>query len=191
MPAAVAAPVAVLSRADKALDWLAIATAAWLAGTVALTLRFIWLNRRFSRRLAGCVAVQEVSFKKLLSDCAESLGVKQRVVVIETEEVDSPAVYGLWRRRLLLPDGLREQLSPEELHHVLLHELAHLKRRDPELNWLLGRLQLLHWFNPVLWFAFARVRADRELATDELALAHLQHGTALPTARRSLRCSKD
>ena len=176
MPAAVAAPVAVLSRADKALDWLAIATAAWLAGTVALTLRFIWLNRRFSRRLAGCVAVQEVSFKKLLSDCAESLGVKQRVVVLETAEVDSPAVYGLWRKRLLLPGGLLEVLTPEELRHVLLHELAHLKRRDSELNGLATTLQILHWFNPVLWLAFARMRADRELATDELALAHARAG---------------
>ena len=70
-----------------------------------------------------------------------------------------------------MPIGLREELSADELRHVLLHELAHIKRRDPELNWLLVLLQILHWFNPVLWFAFARVRADRELATDDLALA--------------------
>jgi hypothetical protein len=109
-----------------------------------------------------------------LEECARTLRVKEPVQVIETEEVDSPAVYGLWRKRLLLPEGLREELSAEELRHVLLHELAHIKRRDPELNWLLVILQILHWFNPVLWFAFARARGDRELATDDLALAHTQ-----------------
>ena len=47
-------------------------------------------------------------------------------------------MYGLWRKRLLLPEGLREELTPDELRHVLLHELAHIKRRDPELNCLAG-----------------------------------------------------
>src|SRR5439155_14936998 len=51
-----------------------------------------------------------------------------------------------------------------------LHELAHLKRRDLWLNWLIALLQILHWFNPLIWFGFARWRADRELACDALAL---------------------
>ena len=118
--------------------------------------------------------MRDPAFEELFNECTKSLGVRQRVTVIETEEVESPAVYGLWRKRLLLPEGLREELTPGEVRHVLQHELAHLKRRDPELNCLVAALQMLHWFNPVLWFAFARMRADRELATDELALAHTQ-----------------
>jgi hypothetical protein len=42
---------------------------------------------------------------------------------------------------------------------------------DVLLNWLTTLLQVLHWFNPVIWFAFARMRADREEACDALALA--------------------
>src|SRR5262249_37554052 len=50
----------------------------------------------------------------------------------------------------------------------------HVKRRDLEVHWVVALLQMLHWFNPVLWVAFARMRADRELATDAMALAHAQ-----------------
>ena len=154
------------------VNWMRLAASAWLAGVLVLTLRFVCLERRFRRRLACCLPMSDEAAGQLLHECAQSLRVKESVRVIETAEVDSPAVYGFWRKRLLLPGGLREQLSADELRHILLHELAHIKRRDPELNWLLVLLQILHWFNPVLWFAFARVRADRELATDDLALAH-------------------
>ncbi len=157
-------------------DWMGLAAAAWLAGVLVLSVRLIWLDQRFRRRLSSYVPVPDERVGQLLRECAESLGVNKRPRVIETEEVESPAVYGLWCKRLLLPDGLRESLSPEELRHVLLHELAHIKRRDAELNWLMGVLQIVHWFNPVLWFAFARMRGDRELATDELALSRRPQG---------------
>ena len=65
-----------------------------------------------------------------------------------------------------------ETLDSKELGHVFLHELAHLKRRDMQVNWMMSCLQLLHWFNPVIWWAMERIRADRELACDELALSH-------------------
>jgi beta-lactamase regulating signal transducer with metallopeptidase domain/outer membrane lipoprotein-sorting protein len=159
-------------RAAKQTDWMALAASAWLAGALVLTLRFVWSNHRFGRRLAGYKPVSDDAVMGLVGECAAAMGVKGRLMIIGTDEVGGPAVYGFWRKRLLLPDGLVEQLSREELRHVLHHELAHVRRRDLELNWLLAVLQILHWFNPVLWFAFARLRADRELATDELALAN-------------------
>jgi beta-lactamase regulating signal transducer with metallopeptidase domain len=174
-PGTAAATAAAPLRA-RPKDWMAVAASAWLAGALVLGLRFLWLNHRLRRRLAGYVPVSHEPFRQLFKECAELLRVKERLLVLETEEVDSPAVYGLWRKRLLLPDGLREALSPGELRHVLLHELVHIRRWDPETNWLLAVLQILHWFNPVLWFAFARMRADRELATDDLVLAHTRQG---------------
>jgi beta-lactamase regulating signal transducer with metallopeptidase domain len=162
-------PLAAASAANS-VDWLGLATLAWFAGALIFGLRFAWSSQRFTRRLARYVPVSDVLVRRLCGECAESLGVRARLVVVETEEVEGPAVYGLWRKRLLLPGRLRGQLSPDELRHVLLHEFAHVKRRDPELNLLMDVLRILHWFNPVLWFAFARMRADREMATDDLVL---------------------
>ena len=42
--------------------------------------------------------------------------------------------------------------------------LGHLKRRDIPTGWVMAALQILHWFNPVVWWGFQRMRADRELA---------------------------
>ena len=107
----------------------------------------------------------------LLDECRNSLGVCQPLEVVETNLVASPALYG-WRQPwLLLPEGLLQNFSYAELRHVFLHELAHVKRRDIAVNWLCTVLQIVHWFNPLVWLAFARMRADREVACDALALS--------------------
>ncbi len=64
-----------------------------------------------------------------------------------------------------------ETYGLEELRYVFIHELAHLKQRDIYLGWLMALLQIVHWFNPLMWFAFGRMRADRELACDGLAIS--------------------
>jgi beta-lactamase regulating signal transducer with metallopeptidase domain/thiol-disulfide isomerase/thioredoxin len=154
-------------------NWLTIAYFAWLIGVCLLAVRLVWGHFRFSSRLAQHAPVREAAILRLVEDCSHALGVRQPIAVIETAEIWSPAVCGFWRKTLLLPDGVFERFSSEELRHIFLHELAHVKRRDVEVNWLVGLLQILHWFNPVLWLAFARMRADREIATDALALVHV------------------
>jgi TonB family protein len=65
------------------------------------------------------------------------------------------------------------ELPPERLRYILLHELAHLKRHDILTGWILAFLQAMHWFNPLIWWAFGRIRSDRELACDEQALSNV------------------
>jgi Tol biopolymer transport system component len=84
--------------------------------------------------------------------------------------------------------------TPEEMRYVFLHELAHLRRHDIYLGWLTSLLQVLHWFNPLVWFAFYRMRADRELACDALVLtrtgqdkSHEYGGAILGLVRRFSR----
>ena len=57
---------------------------------------------------------------------------------------------------------LRYRVPVRELQFVLRHELTHIKRGDLPLNALLCVLLSLHWFNPLLWFAFFKARLDRE-----------------------------
>ena len=78
--------------------------------------------------------------------------------------------YMVLKTKALLPRGFIGRFSTKELRFILLHELAHLKRRDILFNWLAAILQIFHWFNPLIWFGFARWRGDRELACDALAL---------------------
>ena len=104
--------------------------------------------------------------------------VRSVVALRETPLVKSPALFGVFRPRFLLPPGLIRDFSPAELRYVFLHELAHVRRQDVAVNWLLTLLQAVHWFNPFVWFGFVRMRADRELACDALALSLSGDGEA-------------
>jgi hypothetical protein len=123
-----------------------------------------------SRRIRRHAAAADRRTFELLEESRQVIGTRHAPVLVETDAVDSPALFGLLRPKLLLPTGLIRRLNESELRHVFLHELAHLRRHDVLLNWLAALLQILHWFNPMIWFGFARMRADREFACDALAL---------------------
>src|SRR5947209_15997841 len=109
------------------------------------------------------------------------------IVLVQTSRVSTPVLYGFVRPRLLLPAGLLESYSPDELRFIFLHELAHIQRHDIPLSWLLTILQVLHWFNPLVWLAFARMKADRELACDALVLGNMKDGQQMAYGRTMLR----
>jgi len=164
----------------KKINWFKWAAGIWALGVVFFGFRLVWTNLRFRSRITRQPIASNPEMRRDFADCLALFGLKQRVGLIETDLVDSPAVYGLFQKHLLLPLDISKRFLPRELHYIFLHELAHIKRRDLEINWLAAILQVIHWFNPVLWFAFARMRADRELATDALALSRASRTESTP-----------
>ena len=148
----------------------------WLAGVLVLSARVLVESVRLSRTVAPKRLVTDSAALELLEDCKQLMGVNVPVVLVQTDRVSSPVLYGFLRPRLLLPAGLLQKFSREELRFVFLHELAHIRRHDIALSWLVAVIQVLHWFNPLVWFAFARMRADRELACDALVLTRTNEG---------------
>ena len=95
----------------------------------------------------------------------------RRFELCTSAEVDRPSVVGLWRPRILLPEGLIESLTAAELRQVLLHETEHLRRSDDWTN-LLQKLALVVFpLNPVLLWVERRLCRERELACDDRVLA--------------------
>jgi len=146
----------------------------WLVGVFVLAARIAWQNYRFWRELRRQPLVNNPSMLQVLADCQQAMSTPAPVLLMETNAVKSPALYGFVRRRLLLPANLVQAFTLEELRYVFLHELAHLKRRDMGMNWLMTLALIMHWFNPLIWLAFRRMSADRELACDELVLSRTQ-----------------
>lgn len=97
------------------------------------------------------------------------MGVERDVRLVVSKRVAVPATWGLLRPVIVLPPGYRDW-SPATLDRVLLHELAHVARRDCE-TYLIGDLaRALHWFNPLAWFATRSLRAESERACDDRVL---------------------
>jgi beta-lactamase regulating signal transducer with metallopeptidase domain len=174
----VAAPLSVNAQKRWAATDLCLAAGSglWLVGILFQWARWTWQKARFAAALRRAGQLCHSDLWRVLEVARRRIGVRRKVRLVETEAVRSPAVYGLFRPRLLLPKGGLESFTPDELGYICLHELAHIKRQDLLVNWLTGVLQSLHWFNPVLYWAFRRMRADRELAADTLALSHMDEG---------------
>ncbi len=144
----------------------------WGIGAGLLALRVIGQNLTFIRRLRGAKSITEPKTLALFEQCKSMVGIHFSIGLVETSQVQSPALHGFFRPRLLLPARMIGSFSEQELRYIFLHELAHVKRCDMALLWAATLLKILHWFNPVLWLGFRRMATDRELACDEMALSH-------------------
>jgi len=168
-------PASLTSPHDPLQAWLFWSLGAlWLLGALLLAGRMIWDHRRLWHIVRNERMLTEKPVLELIEDCRERLGISTMVCLVATNAVQSPALFGCVRPRLLLPAGLIHSFSKRQLRHVFLHELAHLKRHDIAVNWVVAVCQILHWFNPLVWFSFHLMRADREMACDQLALSHLK-----------------
>ena len=143
----------------------------WLTGAVCLFVLTWQVNRRFARQVAASPEITDPDLRALFAQTQAELNLRRTIRLIESPHVQSPAIMGLFSPTLLLPLNVRAEFDRTELRLIFLHELAHLKRGDVIAQGLIAFLQILHWFNPVLWFAFHRMRADREPATDALVLS--------------------
>ncbi|NIP26732.1 MAG: hypothetical protein GWN67_15625 [Phycisphaerae bacterium] len=145
----------------------------WLSGALVLLCYLFfsnlvfWINVNRERPLA------DKSMLELLEKCKSQMSIRMSLRIIVTDKVNSPALFGFLRPVLLLPVGMSKTLSLEELRYVFLHELAHLKRYDIFVAHFVSIVQILHWFNPLVWLAFYRMRSDRELACDALVLSKM------------------
>lgn len=85
-------------------------------------------------------------------------------------QVTVPFTYGVLRPVIVLP-AETSQWPEERLRAALLHEMAHVRRHDWAFQ-VMGHLaRALHWFNPLVWVATRRLRAESEAAADDLVLS--------------------
>ncbi len=152
------------------LNLIQALAAIWLTGVAIWGASLLWINLRFSRIIGNLPEVIHPELSLILDDSCRRLGIGRCPRMIETDRVGSPALMGLWHPTLLLPLGTASRFTPEELRLIFLHELAHLRRGDHFVQCLIAVLHVLHWFNPLLAWAFHRMRVDREPATDAMVL---------------------
>ena len=153
--------------------WLFVlwgSVAALLLGRLAIgALVASWITRTAEK-------VADPAWKKLTRRLARRLGISADVALVRNERTGMPMAWGLFRPVVLLPSD-SNTWSEERRRVVLLHELAHLKRHDCQTQILAQIAGAIHWFNPLVWQAVRRLRAERERACDDLVLASGTKGT--------------
>lgn len=138
-------------------------------GSALLLLRLVmgtWRVGRLARRSARVV---DGEWLALVQQQCEALQIARPVTLIRTERVHLPVTWGFIYPTILLPDAARDW-SPALRRHVLLHELAHVKRGDALTQLAAQVAMALFWFNPLVWLAVRRMRAEAENACDDYVL---------------------
>ncbi len=177
-PMAVEASAEPMSQPSHDWDRMDVLALLWLVGALGVAGLALASDLRLWWRVRTLRPVTDGDILECFEDCKTEMDVHTIVGLILTDRVSSPCIFGVVRPRVLLPLGALESLSEKQLRFVFLHELAHLKRWDNLLGWLMLLAQVLHWFNPLVWFAMLRMRTDRELACDHRVLSLLSEQEA-------------
>ncbi|NLB42858.1 MAG: DUF5050 domain-containing protein [Clostridiales bacterium] len=147
-----------------------------LAGAILIGSFMFTVNLKFRINIncekRGSLEIQE-GISLVLDECKAVLGIKGKINIKYTEKVKTPALFGVISPNILMPTSMRNAMTESDMKYIILHELAHLKRKDNTANLITNILQVLHWFNPMIWFGFSKMRDDRELACDAAVLFHL------------------
>ena len=137
----------------------------WVVGIVLLSVYTAVSYWRLRRRLGTAVLYRENIF--------------------QSENVSTPFVLGIIRPKIYLPFSLDAQA----LEHVIAHEQAHIRRKDHWWKPLGFLLLTIHWFNPLMWLAYALLCRDIELACDERVIRDLGHEQRADYTQALVACS--
>jgi beta-lactamase regulating signal transducer with metallopeptidase domain len=143
---------------------------AWAAGCLALWLIVAWRYWRITQLVRSMRRIDEGPARVELERLAARFAIRTVPDIYVTERATSPMLLGTLEPKIVLPESLLENLDAEKLRMVLAHELVHWRRYDTWVGWLQVFVQGLFWFHPLVWFANARIRHERECATDETVL---------------------
>lgn len=174
--AAAAAPHTVspaewLGRLRVTLDpWLPGVASLWLFGVCLLALWNLggWMQVR--RLRVRDVAETPRPWRQSLERVCLRLGVSKQVRLLESGRVAVPMVVGTLRPVILLPAAVLTGLTPDQVHALLAHEVAHIRRHDYAANLVQTAIVTLLFYHPAVWWVSRRIREERENCCDDLAV---------------------
>jgi beta-lactamase regulating signal transducer with metallopeptidase domain len=137
------------------VDWMSMAIwglwAIWAVGALCIVIRWVRGIRQVRDAVREAVPHAPVG----------------AVPVKSSPTIPEPSVVGIFHPVILLPAGIDAHLTPSQLESVLLHEIAHVRRRDNVTGLIHRAVEVLFWFHPLIWWLGARLNDERERACDE------------------------
>ncbi|MDA1771472.1 M56 family metallopeptidase [Bacillus cereus] len=165
--------VKVSSEKQTTFSLYKVALYVWLAGVIILAAITFLTNRRLYSYIKKQPDITDEQVITVFNCCKQSMKMKKAVSLRLAGKIASPTVFSFFRPKVLLSKKHMKVLNEQQLQYIFYHELAHIKRNDVAVNWIMYSLILLNWFNPILWYAYFCMREDQELACDAYALTFI------------------
>ncbi|MEM1320793.1 MAG: M56 family metallopeptidase [Bacteroidota bacterium] len=151
----------------------------WAFGFLLCSIRYV-TALRFTRRLRAeglqdPPAMWQEQFRQLL----RQIGISSSTQLKESSKVQTPLTLGFFKPIVLVPIGFFNQLPPEQVEAILLHELAHIQRHDYLFNLIQIAIKTLFFYHPGIRYISNCIDAEREYACDDLTVHRTQNPKAL------------
>jgi len=167
VPHASSRPIRIQSLVLQIQAWV---LPVWAFGVLIFSLRMVW----------GCAQVATLRRRgqpvddavlSIVATLSRRLGLMRRTRVLISAWAGGPSLVGWLRPVILLPASAIAGLTPQQLEGVLAHELAHVRRHDYLVNWIQMLVETLLFYHPAVWWVSSRIRHERELCCDDLAVS--------------------
>ena len=112
------------------------------------------------------------AWKAKAAALGRAMGIRQKINFLQSALIQVPVVIGFFKPVVLLPVGLLTQLDPRYVEAILLHELAHIRRKDFAVNLLQSFLESVFFFNPGLLWLSSVIREEREACCDDMVIGY-------------------
>lgn len=142
----------------------------WAAGIAALAVYVTadWLVLRTGLREAHDVT--DAAAIQALRSASSAVALRRGPRLLASDRLAAPQRYGLLKTRLALP-AWALRLPQHDVDALIAHEIAHINRHDLAWERLTRLIQLVWWWNPVVWWLCSRARHERELAADDVVVS--------------------
>ena len=142
----------------------------WLLGALGVLARLV-VSLVHLERLKRDALPLPVEYRQRLDRWAGAAKGSREVRLCRSNEIVIPIAIGLFDAMILVPEQLVDELAPQDVDRILLHELAHLRRADDWFNALERIAQALLFFNPSVLWIVKQLDLEREVACDDWVLA--------------------
>lgn len=148
-----------------------------------------WHSRKLTRQGLSAMPPE---YRTFVTSTRYQLGIRTSVRTWQSSLVDTPLTLGFLKPVILLPVAMINHLTPQQVEAILIHELAHIRRKDYLLHLLVTVLEGLFFFNPFSRLLISQLKKEREHCCDDLVLQfkydpHAYVSALLSLAARSQR----
>ncbi|AOY77736.1 M56 family metallopeptidase [Clostridium formicaceticum] len=162
----------------------------WLLGMLLLTLFFYSTLLVFERKykMLKKPIIPELEF--LAEKCRKKMNIRKTIPIYLNDCLKTPCIRGVINPCIYLPTDIYAKTDYSELQYIILHEMAHYKRKDLIYNLATLMVALIHWFNPLLWIVIKHIRHDREIACDAYVMETIEEEEIIPYGMTLINLAK-
>jgi beta-lactamase regulating signal transducer with metallopeptidase domain len=151
--------------------WAFILFSVWLFGVFASGAHLLLGMLRLRGLRLSCRPIDSADLDPALAEIAREFSSSHSVTLACSDKLNVPSAIGFFRPMIVIPAWSLKEFTPEEFKIILLHEFAHLRRRDDWTNLLQKIVRTLFIFHPAVWWIERQLSREREMACDDHVLA--------------------